>query len=178
MSVGLAGAVLAVLWFSRIGVHSDYWPHIFPAEEIMSLGMGLVFVPVNNTALTGVAPSDAGVASALINTTQQIGGSIGTALLNTIAATATVTYLHARGLASAPAATTGPVGSRTAATVTSATVHGYSVAFLFSAGILALALVTVAVLIDAEATSTEPTIPLVADAAATRTMTLVLVPAN
>ena len=164
MSVGLAGAVLGVLWFSRIGVHSDYWTHLFPAEIIMSIGMGMVFVPVNNTALTGVAPSDAGVASALINTTQQIGGSIGTALLNTIAATATVTYLHARGLASATGGTAG-LSTRTAATVTSATVHGYSVAFLFSAGILALALVTVAVLIDSKATSTEPTTPLAADGA-------------
>ena len=87
-----------MLWFSQIGVHSGYWTHLFPAELVMAFGMGMVFVPVNNTALVGVAPSDAGVASALINTTQQVGGSIGTALLNTIATTATATYLHAHGI--------------------------------------------------------------------------------
>ena len=45
-----------MLWFSRIGVHSGYWLHLFPAELVMAFGMGMVFVPVNNTALVGVAP--------------------------------------------------------------------------------------------------------------------------
>jgi EmrB/QacA subfamily drug resistance transporter len=139
MSVGLLMAVTGVLWFSQIGVHSGYWSHLFPAELVMAFGMGLVFVPVNNTALMGVAPSDAGVASALINSTQQVGGSIGTALLNTIATTVTVGYLHAHTSVAGP----------TAATVAAGTVHGFSVAFAFAAAILGLALLTVAIFINA-----------------------------
>ena len=94
MSVGLLMAITGMLWFSQIGVHTGYWDHLFPAELVMAFGMGMVFVPVNNTALIGVAPADAGVASALINSTQQVGGSVGTALLNTIATTVTASYLH------------------------------------------------------------------------------------
>jgi predicted MFS family arabinose efflux permease len=137
MSAGLLLAVAGVLWFSQIGVHSGYWTHLFPAEIVTAFGMGMVFVPVSNTALVGVAPADAGVASALINSTQQVGGSIGTALLNTIATTATASYLVAHG--------TGP------AALTAGTVHGFSVAFLVAAGVLALALLTVAVFINAPA---------------------------
>jgi EmrB/QacA subfamily drug resistance transporter len=166
MGLGLAGAVLGVLWFSRIGVHSGYWSHLFPAELIMSLGMGMVFVPVNNTALTGVSSADAGVASALINTTQQIGGSIGTALLNTIATSVTATYLVTHGIAGgvAKAASTAVAGSaagtRTAATVAAGTVHGFSVAFIFAAGFLALALVAVTVLVTSKAASGTSPVPL------------------
>jgi EmrB/QacA subfamily drug resistance transporter len=141
MSVGLLMAVTGVLWFSQIGVHTGYWTHLFPAELVMAFGMGLVFVPVNNTALVGVAPSDAGVASALINSTQQVGGSIGTALLNTIATTVTVGYLHAHGVTSGSPAS--------AATVAAGTVHGFSVAFAVAAAILGLALLTVAIFINA-----------------------------
>ncbi len=94
MSVGLLMVITGMLWFSQIGVHSGYWDHLFPAELVMAFGMGMVFVPVNNTALVGVAPANAGVASALINSTQQVGGSIGTALLNTIATTVTASYLQ------------------------------------------------------------------------------------
>ncbi len=116
------------------GLNSAYWPHVFPAEIVMSLGMGLVFVTVNNTALAGVQPSDSGVASALINASQQVGGSVGTALLNTIAATATATYV--RGHAA---------GTQTLAL---GTVHGYSVAFAVAAGVLGLALLTVLLLVN------------------------------
>ncbi|MGH9056733.1 MAG: MFS transporter [Acidimicrobiales bacterium] len=127
MAIGLLMGLAGMLWFTQIGVHSAYWTHVAPAEIVMSLGMGFVFVPVNSTALIGVDPADAGVASALINTTQQVGGSIGTALLNTIAATATVSYIGTHG--------TGP------AALASGAVHGYSVAFFVAAGFFALALV-------------------------------------
>jgi predicted MFS family arabinose efflux permease len=144
MSVGLLMAVSGIFLFSRIGVHSNYWVLLLPAELITAFGMGMVFVPVNNTALVGVAPSDAGVASALINSTQQVGGSVGTALLNTIATTATASYLAGHGAA-------GAAGAATAATVSAATVHGFSVAFAVAGGILGLALITVAVFINAPA---------------------------
>ncbi|MGH9114719.1 MAG: MFS transporter [Acidimicrobiales bacterium] len=150
MAVGLLMGLAGMLWFTQIGVHSAYWTHVAPAEIVMSLGMGFVFVPVNSTALIGVDPADAGVASALINSTQQVGGSIGTALLNTIAATATVSYVGTHG--SSPAA------------LASGAVHGYSVAFFVAAGFFALALVGAWTLITgradgqdgAEAASAEP----------------------
>jgi EmrB/QacA subfamily drug resistance transporter len=151
MSTGLLLAVSAMLWFSRIGVHSGYWPHLFPAEIVMAFGMGMVFVPVNNTALVGVAPSDAGVASALINSTQQVGGSVGTALLNTIATTVTATYLVSHGVVGSLATGSAAGAGRAVATVTAGTVHGFSVAFAFAAAILGLALLVVAIFINAPA---------------------------
>jgi EmrB/QacA subfamily drug resistance transporter len=143
MSVGLLMAITGMFWFSQIGVHSAYWTHLFPAELVMAFGMGMVFVPVSNTALIGVAPSNAGVASALINSTQQVGGSIGTALLNTIATTVTASYLRSHLAA----------GTNPAAAVTSATVHGFAVAFAVAAAILGLALLVVATLVNAPAGS-------------------------
>jgi EmrB/QacA subfamily drug resistance transporter len=139
MSVGLLMAITGMVWFSQIGAHTGYWTHLFPAELVMAVGMGMVFVPVNNTALIGVAPGNAGVASALINSTQQVGGSIGTALLNTIATTVTASYLHAHLVA----------GESGAATIANATVHGFGVAFGVAAAILGLALVVVATFINA-----------------------------
>ena len=153
MCVGLLMAVSGVLWFSQIGVHSGYVTHLLPAELVMAFGMGMVFVPVNNTALVGVSAAEAGVASALINSTQQVGGSVGTALLNTIAASATATYLHAHGIAGSVAAATGAAaaGGATAATVTAGTVHGFAVAFGVAGLILGLALIVVATFINAPA---------------------------
>ncbi len=157
MSVGLMMAITGMLWFSQIGVHTGYWNHLFPAELVMAFGMGMVFVPVNNTALIGVEPGNAGVASALINSTQQVGGSVGTALLNTIATTVTVSYLHTHGVAGAGAVAAGAGGagaSAPLATVTAATVHGFAVAFAVAAAILGLALVVVATFINAPVGST------------------------
>ena len=93
MTGGLLMAVLGLLWFTQIGLHTSYVAHVLPAEIVMSMGMGFVFVPFSSTALIGVAAHDAGVASALVNATQQVGGSLGTALLNTVAASAGASYL-------------------------------------------------------------------------------------
>jgi EmrB/QacA subfamily drug resistance transporter len=141
MVAGLLMVITGMVWFSQIGVHTAYWDHLFPAMLVAAFGMGMVFVPVNNTALVGVEPANAGVASALINSTQQVGGSIGTALLNTIATTVTASYLHAHLSA----------GGNAAATITSATVHGFAVAFGVAAAVLGLALVVVATFINAPA---------------------------
>jgi EmrB/QacA subfamily drug resistance transporter len=139
MVAGLLMVITGMVWFSQIDAHTAYWDHLFPAMLVAAFGMGMVFVPVNNTALVGVAPANAGVASALINSTQQVGGSIGTALLNTIATTVTASYLHAH-LATGPGA---------AATITDATVHGFAVAFAVAAAVLGLALLVVATFINA-----------------------------
>src|SRR5436309_9208 len=79
-----------------------YPSFILPAFIIMAVGMALIFVPLGNTSLTGVSPHDAGVASAMVNTTQQIGGSLGVALLNTVFTNAVASYLTAHGPAAAP----------------------------------------------------------------------------
>ena len=68
-------------------------PHVLPGELLMSVGLALVFVPLSSLALTGVDDDDAGVASAVLNSTQQIGGSLGTALLNTFYASAVTAYI-------------------------------------------------------------------------------------
>ena len=100
-----------------------------------SLGVGTAFVPLSSTALIGVDPSDAGVASALVNTAQQTGGSLGVAFLNTVAAAATTGYLAAHHGG----------GSVTAA----AAVHGYTVGFSISAGLIGAAAVLALLLLRA-----------------------------
>ena len=133
MSVGLAIAAGGLAWLTEIGVQSDFWVHVAPQEILMSVGLGLAFPAFSSTALTRVSDRDAGVASALVNTTQQIGGSLGTALLNTLAATATASYIVTHG----PAASQAGV------------VHGFAVAFAVGAGFLALGAIASAVLISA-----------------------------
>jgi EmrB/QacA subfamily drug resistance transporter len=127
VTTGLTLGAIGLAMFSFISVHSSYISHVFPAELIVSLGMGLSFVVLSSTALLGVEQEDAGVASALVNATQQTGGSLGAALINTIAATATASYLATHG-SSAVAQATGAV-------------HGYTTAFTFSAIVLAVAAV-------------------------------------
>jgi len=134
---GLMMATVGMLWLSRITPTSEYQTHVLPSMVVMSLGMGLTFVPLSSTALFGVANHDAGVASALLNTSQQIGGSLGTALLNTLAATATASYIVANA---------GPTVPNVAQ---EGVVHGFSVAFLVGAAILATAAFVVLIAINA-----------------------------
>jgi MFS family permease len=145
MTGGLVLGAFGLALFTQVGVHTAYLTHVLPAEIIVSVGMGLVFVPLNSTALIGVASSDAGVASAMVNTTQQVGGSLGTALLNTIAASATATYLVAHRHA-APALAAGLV-------------HGYTTAFTVSAALLAAAAVAAICLIRTTGSAVEPAGP-------------------
>jgi EmrB/QacA subfamily drug resistance transporter len=135
MVVGLALAAGGLLWFTGLSVDSSYLAHVLPPEILVSLGMGMAFVPMSSTALVGVEPNDAGVASALVNTTQQVGGSLGTALLNTVAATAATSYIAGH--------------IKSASAVQSAAVHGYTTAFTVSAVLLAGAAVVAGVLVRA-----------------------------
>jgi EmrB/QacA subfamily drug resistance transporter len=132
MTFGLVISVLGLLWFARIGVAPAYLLHVLPAEIVVSVGIGIVFVTLSSTALLGVADHDAGVASALVNATQQVGGSLGTALLNTFAAAATATYLTSHVHA-----------------VQASLVHGYHVAFYISAAVLAFGAVSSQILVRA-----------------------------
>jgi predicted MFS family arabinose efflux permease len=93
MLIGAAGLLL----FTRVGPETGFAGHFLPAELVNSLGFGLAFVPLTSAALVGVDPADAGVASGLVNAAQQVGNSLGAALLNTIAATAAANYLVDRG---------------------------------------------------------------------------------
>jgi EmrB/QacA subfamily drug resistance transporter len=135
---GMAGAAVGMAWFTQITVDSSFVTHVLPAEIVMSLGMGFAFVALSSTALIGVDDRDAGVASALVNTTQQVGGSLGTALLNTIAASATATYVASHGSDAARAGA----------------VHGYTVAFAWGLGALILAAAVSLVLITKQRPST------------------------
>jgi len=130
---GLSMATLGLLWFSRLTPSSSYVTHVLLGEILVSIGMGITFVPMNSTSLFGVDEENAGVASALVNTTQQVGGALGTALLNTIAASATVSYLALR--------------VHNASTRSAGAVHGYTTAFEVSAALVAMAAVDAGLLI-------------------------------
>jgi EmrB/QacA subfamily drug resistance transporter len=86
------GALLAasgMLWFSRLTADSGYAGGLLPGIMLMSLGMGLIFVPFTLTAVHGVHKDEAGIASAVLNTAQQVGGAVGLAVLSTVAFGAT-----------------------------------------------------------------------------------------
>jgi EmrB/QacA subfamily drug resistance transporter len=112
-----------VILATQLGLHTSYLVWILPALVLTGAGLGLVFGCAMNTATYGSGRADAGVASAMVNTNQQVGGSIGTALLNTIAASALTSYVLTHGR--------GPL------VLAEAAVHSYTVAFWISAAILA-----------------------------------------
>jgi EmrB/QacA subfamily drug resistance transporter len=95
MVPGLVAAGIGLLLMTRITPDTSYTTHVLPSLLIMSSGMALVFIPLTSTSLHAVSSHDTGVASAMLNTSQQVGGSLGTALLNTIAATASASYATA-----------------------------------------------------------------------------------
>ncbi|MFB8205443.1 MFS transporter [Kitasatospora purpeofusca] len=142
MAPGFLLASVGMLILTQIDLDTSYPALILPGLVLMGLGMGTAFMPAMSLATHGVQPRDAGVASAMVNTSQQVGGAIGTALLNTIAASATTTWLAAHaGEATNPAAAK--------AVQFGGMVHGFSTAIWWSFGILALAAVLAFVLINA-----------------------------
>ncbi|MET9604491.1 MFS transporter [Streptomyces sp. NPDC006512] len=132
MGPGFLIAATGMLLLTQLEVGSSYPALILPAQLLLGLGMGTAFMPAMSLATHGVDPADAGVASAMVNTSQQVGGAIGTALLNTIAASATTAYLtdHA-----AEAAAGGPAAQLVQAR---AMVEGYSSAIWWAVGILVI----------------------------------------
>ncbi|RZS87143.1 EmrB/QacA subfamily drug resistance transporter [Motilibacter rhizosphaerae] len=139
---GLVMGVLGMLWLTRLEQTSSYWAHVLPSEVIISVGMALVFIPASSTALVGAGGHDAGIASAVLNTSQQIGGSLGTALLNTLFASAVTSYITTH----VAAATTKPAQ---AALALESTMHGYRTAFFWGGVLLFVALVAAALLVTA-----------------------------
>ncbi len=88
ITLGSALMTVGLFWFSAVKADSGYWSLLFPAMIVMATGMAMVFVPITVVAVTKVEPTDTGLASALLNVGQQVGGSIGLAVLTTVFATA------------------------------------------------------------------------------------------
>ncbi|MFI6401753.1 MFS transporter [Streptomyces sp. NPDC050548] len=138
------GALLAaagMTFFTRLTITSDYATELLPGLILMGLGMGLIFMPVFATATAGVAPEDSGVTSATVNTSQQVGGSIGTALLNTIATTSSAAYLAAH--LHTPA--------QKAQITSEGIVHGYTVAIWWAVAVMLLAGLVAGLMVTARA---------------------------
>ena len=95
LPAGLLLSAGGLVLYAQLPVHGHYFWDLFPAFLLSGIGLALAFVPMSIGALTGVQQSDAGVASGLINTSQQIGGAIGVAAATTIATTFTTHYVHA-----------------------------------------------------------------------------------
>jgi EmrB/QacA subfamily drug resistance transporter len=133
---GMALGLVAMLLLTRLSPGASYAGHVLPALIIIGLGMGCIFAPAFSTATLGVDRSEAGVAAAMVNTSQQVGGSVGTALLSTLFASAAASYatshVHAPDL------------------VNAAAIHGYTVAFSWAAGIFVLGLVLALVVLPAK----------------------------
>jgi EmrB/QacA subfamily drug resistance transporter len=141
ITTGMLCGAAAMVYLTQLTVTSSYLGGILPALIIMGLGFGMIFAPAINTATAGVQRQDSGVASALVNTMQQVGGSIGTSALSTIALTATASYLAAHHA--------GPLAAPTAAT------HGYTTAFAVSAGVFGLGVILAITLLPSKRRLTE-----------------------
>ena len=128
--LGMLITAAGMVWLTRMGVHSGYASAILGPLLVTAAGLGQVIAPALNTGTFGVAPHDAGAASATVNVGQQLGGSIGTALLNTVVTAATATYLTSHLNPAAIVA-----GHPSPALVRQSLVHGYTVGFWWTAGI-------------------------------------------
>lgn len=126
MTPGFLVAALGMLLLTQLEIDSSFAGLIMPAQLLLGLGMGTAFMPAMSLATHGVDPRDAGVASAMVNTSQQVGGAIGTALLNTIAASATTSYIAARAAGAGDQQLLQLQGM----------VHGFSSAIWWAVGIL------------------------------------------
>jgi EmrB/QacA subfamily drug resistance transporter len=134
LPVGMLISAAALVLFARLPVDGHYFWDIFPAFLISGIGLALSFIPMQIGALTGVRQSDAGIASGLINTSQQIGGAVGVAAATTIATTFTNRYVD------------GHPGTNGLSA--SALTHGFEITFYALAGVALLGAVLAAVLLE------------------------------
>jgi MFS family permease len=139
---GMACGAIGMLILTRLDIHARYATLILPATLVMGVGVGLVFSTALSNATLGVVPSDTGVASAAVTASQQVGGSIGTALLSTIVAGAASGYLGHR-----------PPSAGLAA---HAAVHGYTTGFAWAAVIFAIGAAMAATLFTGVQQATRP----------------------
>jgi EmrB/QacA subfamily drug resistance transporter len=142
LPAGFALSTVALVLFAQLPVDGDYVTDLLPAFIISGLGLALAFVPMAIGALTGVREADAGIASGLINTTQQIGGAIGVAAATTVAITFTDRYVDSHAGLSA---SSGP-----------ALTHGFEIAFYVLAATAAVGTVLAALMIESRPARAEP----------------------
>ena len=131
VSIGMAAGALGMVLLTQIGIDTSYVSHVAPGLVLLGIGIGMVFSSAYTGGTAGVGAQDAGVASAMVNTSQQIGGSFGTALLSTMFASAVSGYVATRGPGHA--------------VLQAANVHGYQTAFWWSAAILGAGAILAAV---------------------------------
>jgi len=147
---GMTLGIVAMILFTRLTPGGSYASEVLPGLLIIGVGMGCIFAPAFGTATLGVDRQDAGIASAMVNTSQQVGGSVGTALLSTLFASAAASYAashahaHVRGLAGV------------------AMVHGYTTAFWWAAAIFAVGLLVALLILPAKVGSRGPALEVAA----------------
>ncbi len=134
---GMVLSAIGMLVLTRLGLHSSYVAGVLPALIPLGLGLGLIFAPSMSAATAGVSTNDAGVASAMVNTSQQVGGAVGTALLNTLFASSISSYLSSHGSGQFAQA--------------SAAMSGYHTAFGVAAAIFVAGAVLTAIILPAGA---------------------------
>ncbi len=133
---GMVVSGIGMVLLTQVGVNTAYASHVLPGLMVLGLGLGLVFAISFEVGTMGVGSNDAGVASAMVNTTQQVGGSIGTAFLSTMMASAAASFIVGR--------------PDTAETAAKAAVSGYTTAFWWSAAIFAISAIVCGILLRKE----------------------------
>jgi MFS family permease len=136
LPAGMVLIAIGLVLYAQLPVDGHYIWDLFPAFLISGVGMALAFIPMTIGALAGVRPSDAGIASGLVNTTQQIGGAVGVAAATTIAATYTSRYLDSH-------AGLGPANG-------AALTHGFAITFYVLAAVSALGALLAALLVESK----------------------------
>ena len=143
---GMLLSMLGMILFTRLTPEPDYLGHVLPGLIVAGLGLGMIFAPATASATAGIKEEDAGASSAFVNTVQQIGGSVGTALLNTIAVSVTL-----RAIATV----------ENPAQLVHATLHGYTVAFWWGAGFFGVGALLTLLILDSGVPELEgETVPL------------------
>ena len=140
---GMVLGLVSMLLLTRLTPSSSYAGGVLPSLLILGLGMGLIFAPAFGTATLGVAGNEAGVASAMVNTSQQVGGSVGTSLLSTLFASSAAAFVRSH------------IGTHNLTTASQ--VHGYTTAFWWSSGIFAIGLIVAVTLFPARIKPAEAT---------------------
>jgi MFS family permease len=136
-----------MLIFTQIHDGSPYAAEVLPGLILLGIAMGCLFAAGYGTATLGVKPTEAGVASAMVNTSQQVGGSVGTASLSTVFATAAASYLAAH------------VHAQTAHVHTVALIHGYSVGYRWAAGFYVVGLIVALFVLPGRKALPDPVVP-------------------
>ncbi|MEU4986066.1 MFS transporter [Streptomyces sp. NPDC021969] len=140
LPAGFVVSGAGLLWLTAITLGSSYWIHVLPALVVIGTGLGAIIPPAMSLATQNVPAEDAGVASATVNVMQQVGGSIGTALLNTLAASAATSYLIGKN-------------ATDVAVQGEAALHSYTTAFAWASGLFFAGALITALLQRSKATT-------------------------